>query len=77
TIEGNSLKLPPERLEPKFYAQVNKAIVAAGGKWKGGKAQAHIFDGNPLESIGLETGVVVDKKKLRQAFYTPSDIAEE
>lgn len=79
TIEGNLLKLPTERLDPKLYAQVNKALVTAGGKWKGGKVQAHVFPGDARAALGmaLETGVVVDQKKVRQAFYTPQEIADE
>jgi predicted RNA methylase len=79
TIEGNTLKLPPARLDPKLYAQVNKAIVAAGGKWKSGKVSAHVFDGDAREALGmaLEHGVVIDAKKARQAFYTPQTVADE
>jgi hypothetical protein len=65
TFDGNSLKLPPAQLGRSLYDKVNKAIVAAGGKWKGGKTQAHIFPGDAREAFGdaLSTGVVVDKKK--------------
>lgn len=79
TIEGNALKLPPVRLERKMYEAVNKAITTAGGKWKGGKTQAHVFDSDPREALGLalQTGVVVDQKKVRQAFFTPQSIADE
>lgn len=79
TITGNNLHLPPERLEPKLYQAVNKAIVAAGGKWKGGKISAHVFESDPRQRLGLmlETGVAIDHKKLRQAFYTPASLAEK
>lgn len=78
-ITGNNLYLPPERLEPKRYQAVNKAIVAAGGKWKGGKISAHVFENDPREKLGLmlETGVAVDEKKKYQAFFTPPDLAAQ
>lgn len=77
TIEGNVLKLPPGQLERSLYEQVNKALVAAGGKWKRGKG--HVFPGNPSEKLGLalESGTVVDEKKLYQFFPTPPDLAAE
>lgn len=75
TIEGTTLKLPPEQLERKQYEAVNKALVNAGGKWTKGKG--HVFSGDPREKLGLmlETGVSVDTKKVRQAFYTPESTA--
>jgi len=77
-ITGNQLVLPGDRLERKLYESVNKALVNAGGKWNT-KAQAHIFDGDPRQKLGLmlETGVAVDEKKKWQAFYTPPELAEE
>lgn len=79
TIDGNLLRLPPERLDRKLYQDVNKALVAAGGKWQGGKTQAHVFNDDPREALGLalENGTVVDKKKVRQAYYTPQIVADE
>lgn len=77
-ITGNLLILPPEKLDRKFYEEVAKAITAAGGKWNRSK-QGFVFDSSPKEKLGLslESGVVIDEKKERQAFYTPSVIAEE
>jgi predicted RNA methylase len=66
----------PNQLDRKLYEQVNKALVAAGGKWNR-SSKAHVFTGNPLVKLGLalETGKVVDEKKLYQAFYTPPELA--
>ncbi len=77
-ILDNSLALPPERLDRPTYEAVNKAIVAAGGKWNR-KTQSHVFDGDPRSKLGLmlETGVAIDEKKKYQAFFTPSDLATE
>ena len=75
-IEGNKLFLPDVMLERKLYVEVNKALVLAGGKWNR-SAKAHVFDGDPSEKIFgfLEGGVMVDKKKELQAFYTPESLA--
>jgi predicted RNA methylase len=76
TITENSLILPPGQLDRATYEAVNKALVAAGGKWNR-SAKAHLFSGDPRVKLGLamETGVVVDEKKLLQAFFTPEDLA--
>jgi hypothetical protein len=76
TITGNQLVLPAGQLERKMYEAVNKALVAAGGKWNT-KAKAHVFDSDPRKKLGLmlETGVAIDEKKKFQAFYTPEALA--
>lgn len=76
TVEGNVLKLPTGQLDRKLYEAVNKALVAAGGKWKT-NLKGHLFDGDPMKKLGLalETGTVIDTKKVRQAFYTPRELA--
>ena len=75
TITGNILVLPPGQLERPLYEAVNKALVAAGGKWK--TRVGHVFTGDPRVKLGLmlETGVAVDEKKKFQAFYTPPALA--
>jgi predicted RNA methylase len=77
TFGTNSVQLP-EQLDRKSYEAVNKVIVLAGGKWNR-SAKAHIFQEDPREALGLalETGEIVDQKKLRQAYYTPEVIADE
>jgi predicted RNA methylase len=79
TYEGSLLRLPQGKLDTKFYREVNKVIELAGGKWKSGKTQAHVFPGNAQEAMQpiLTSGSAIDKKKLRQAFYTPEAVADE
>ena len=78
TITENLLVLPAGQLERKLYEKVAKAIQLAGGKWKTNK-QGFVFDSDPRAKLGLAlaSGVVVDEKKLRQAFYTPEAVANE
>jgi predicted RNA methylase len=76
-VSANRVALPPGQLDRKMYLSVKKALEAAGGKWKT-NVQAFVFDGDPRSKLGLaiESGVVIDEKKVRQAFYTPQIIAE-
>lgn len=81
TITGNTLTLP-ENLDRKAYTDVNAVIVAAGGKWNK-KTKCHEFSEDPRSRLGLalDTGVIVDevkaRKKERQSFYTPEEIADD
>ena len=76
-ITENSLTIS-EQLERAMYVKVNKAIVAAGGKWNR-KEGKHIFGRDPREVLGLaiETGGIVDHKKTFCQFFTPEDVAFE
>lgn len=77
TISSDRLVLPPEQLDRKLYESVNKALVAAGGKWNR-TAKAHLFKCDPREALGLavETGELEHRKNTLQAFYTPIELAD-
>jgi len=77
SISSDRVVLPPEQLDRKLYERINKALVAAGGKWNR-SAKAHLFARDPREALGLaaETGKVVHVKNTLQAFYTPCAIAD-
>lgn len=76
--EGNILYLPEEQLDRATYNDVNKVLVALGGKWNR-KEKGHVFDYDPEEALetAIMTGEIVDKKKLFQFFETPENIAKE
>jgi len=78
TVTQDLLVLPPGQLEPLFYKIVAKTIKLCGGVWKTNR-QGFVFDSDPREKLGLvlETGKIIDTKKVRQAFYTPDAIADE
>lgn len=78
-VEGNLLHLPPERLSPADYKAVKVAIEAIGGRWKGGKVQAHVFEGSPVDALSglLDSGETVDKKQALGFFETPAALAAE
>jgi predicted RNA methylase len=77
-ITENKVSLPAGQLDRKVYLSVKKALETAGGKWKT-NVQAFVFDSDPRPKLGvaIESGVVVDRKKVRQAFYTPNDVAKQ
>lgn len=75
TINGNSLFLPEGQLERNLYLDVNKVLMAIGGKWNR-KEKAHVFGESPesiVEQI-LLSGEYVDQKKEYQFFETPLKI---
>ena len=76
-INDNKLYLPDKQLDRKLYVDVNKVLIAIGGKWNR-KAKAHIFDDPPEEIIDqiLLLGEYIDKKKELQFFETPSELAQ-
>lgn len=76
-LDGLTLHVPSERIDPKVYAEAKKALLIFGGKWNTGK-QCFFFKKDPTAHIAtlLGTGVVVNEKKDRQAYYTPAAVAE-
>jgi predicted RNA methylase len=78
TCVGQTLCLPPEKLDRAVYAAVAKVIETAGGKWNK-PAQAHLFPGDAAAAIEpvLLTGEVTSKKQEFGAFFTPTDLAKQ
>lgn len=78
TLGADRLTLPPAQLARPLYDAVMKVIGAAGGKWNK-SAKAHLFpegtDPREVFSEALETGSIEHTKNVRQAFYTPPDVA--
>lgn len=77
TCEGNALSLlSVGTLDRKLYADTDKALQAAGGKWNR-KAKAHLFEGDAAAAIEpiILTGEIVSVKQELQQFYTPADLA--
>ena len=76
-IQGMALKIV-ERLAPNDYKKVNSVLERCGGQWSR-KLQAHIFSRCPKAEIDavINSGISVDVKKQRQAFYTPDELATD
>jgi predicted RNA methylase len=65
-------------LDRKLYAETNKVLEAAGGKWSRSK-KAHVFDGDAIDAIEpiILTGEYRDDKQDFGQFDTPHAIAEQ
>ncbi len=79
TLNGSSLKLNSGQLERSLYEEVNEVLTRLGGKWKGGKTAAHLFDTvdaaklRDCLDIVLATGLMPAKNP--NAFYfTPKPV---
>lgn len=71
--DGLSCKIDP--LERKLYEKVAKALAAMGGKWKGGKTQATLFEEDPRPRVEglLQNGTLTVE---RDGFFeTPKKVA--
>jgi SAM-dependent methyltransferase len=76
--DGNKLYLPPGRLPPEVYQQVDRVLREAGGRWKGGKTQAHVFEGAAAPTLAqiLQAERFVSTKETEQWFESPEWLAE-
>lgn len=76
-VEGNNVYLPDRELDRNIYLDVKKHIELIGGKWKGGKTAAFVFEENPTELLALQAnGEGVDLKQQFQFFGTPPALAK-
>lgn len=77
-LEGNVVRLGGERMERGLYEAVNEVLENAGGKWKGGKTQGHVFKaGFDKLNLAMRDGVTVDEQQKFQAFFTPGWLCEK
>lgn len=76
--EGNRLYLDCPKLKRDCYTKVDNLIRLLGGKWHGGKIQAHVFksDSRPILDQYRETGELPDLNPLAY-FATKPQIAKK
>lgn len=70
--------LPQEQLERSLYEEVNEVLSRLGGKWKGGRTKAHIFDHDPSSELKevVESGIMPPKNPT--AFFgTPDNVVQD
>ena len=80
SADDEKLYLPDRQLDRKLYTDVKKIAEVLGGKWIGGKTQAFVFKGKDAWTVvaeALSDGAVTNHKKVKQAFYTPNDLASK
>jgi hypothetical protein len=72
--DGFAVRFP--QVDAHLYGEVNEVLTRLGGKWKGGRTKAHIFQEDPalLIEYVLETGTMPPKNP--EAFFpTPTEVA--
>ena len=72
--DGFAVRFP--QVDADLYHEVNEVLTRLGGKWKGGRTKAHIFQEDPTLLIDyiLETGAMPPKNP--EAFFpTPTEVA--
>lgn len=73
-----TIRLNTEKLERSLYEDVNEVLTRIGGKWKGGKIKAHVYQYNPaslLETV-LSSGLMPPKNPFA-FFETPKDLIHD
>lgn len=50
--DGLKVYLPPAQMERKLYERTNEVLTRIGGKWKGGKVRAHVFEAGVFGESG-------------------------
>jgi phospholipid N-methyltransferase len=75
-IDGCNVRIV-DKLDPKVYLDCSKILQALGGKWKGGKIQATVFnvDAAPLLEAALDQGKVANRRTVLQAFFSKPALA--
>lgn len=73
TLAGKKLKITDRPLERELYEQVAEVVKRLGGKWKGGRTQAFVFELDPSEmwAITLESGEMPPDNPLDYFSSTP------
>lgn len=72
--DGLAVRFP--QVTPTLYSEINEVLIRLGGKWKGGRTKAHVFQEKPAPLIGyvLSTGTMPPKNP--EAFFpTPNEVA--
>lgn len=60
TVEGNIVKLPDWQVDRKVYLEVKNKMELIGGKWKGGKIQGFVFEGDPAPILAALINKEID-----------------
>lgn len=76
-VVENKIYLPNIQLDRKDYLLLSKELTALGGKWKGGKISAFVFDFDPQLILDKILNNSTSIKKSTQFFPTPNKIVKE
>lgn len=76
--EGFQLYLPDQQLDKKLYARVNEILERLGGKWKGGKIRAHVFEEEPAPLLeNILVGKIKPPDNPLDFYETPDEIIDQ
>lgn len=72
--DGCAIRFPT--VSPALYRELNEVLTRLGGKWKGGRTKAHIFQEDPAPLIKYVLTTANMPPKNPEAFFpTPNDVA--
>jgi len=74
SVDNMAIRFP--QVTPTLYNEINEVLIRLGGKWKGGRTRAHVFqeEAAPLIQFVLSTGTMPPKNP--DAFFpTPAAAA--
>jgi hypothetical protein len=75
-LHYDGLAIRFQKVAPTLYRELNEVLIRLGGKWKGGRTKAHVFQEEPtlLIEYVLSTGLMPPKNP--EAFFpTPNEVA--
>jgi len=71
-----ALSIRFSQVSPTLYSEVNEVLTRLGGKWKGGRTKAHVFQEDPTHLIAYVLTTALMPRKNRDAFFpTPNEVA--
>ena len=74
SYDGFAIRFP--QVTPTLYKEINEVLTRLGGKWKGGRTKAHVFQEDPSFLVEYVLSTAVMPPKNPDAFFrSPSDIA--
>ena len=72
--DGLSIRFP--QVAPTLYQELNEVLTRLGGKWKGGRTKAHLFQEDPALLIDYVLSTAEMPPKNPEAFFpTPNEVA--
>ena len=72
--DGFAIRFP--QIASTLYKEINEVLTRLGGKWKGGRTRAHIFQEDPTHLIEYVLSTAVMPPKNSEAFFpSPSEVA--
>src|SRR5215216_3385568 len=71
-LHYDGLAIRFQKVAPTLYRELNEVLIRLGGKWKGGRTNAHVFQEEPtlLIEYVLSTGLMPPKNP--EAFFPTS-----